>query len=168
VATVSKLTDLISADEVRGLLGVSAKELPDARVDLPIYLKIVKTSVGALDTDRRIWAAYEDLPDSNLSPAQTRFKDAFETYTGLKGASVIAVALPSMAVRSLTDGKAGFTRESGAADDVRVNLDQALADAAYELTAAAADLLPVTPLVSDIGFLFATATPGATDPVTGT
>lgn len=167
MAVVSKLTDVVSAEEIRALLGVTAKELSDERVDLPIYLKIVKSSVGALDTERRIWATYEALPDSGLTDEQTRFQDAFRTYVAVRAAMAISISLPGMGFRSLTDGKASVTRESNSAELIIGNLQLALEEAAQELVNAAAALLPSLPVTATVGLFFGTATPGGTDPVTG-
>lgn len=167
MAAVTKLTDLVKADEVRALLGVSLKELPDIKIDLPVYLRSIKIAVGRLDPQHRFWGAFESLPGEGLSGDQQRFSDAFLAFVGWKAASLLAVSLPQFAPRSVTDGKAAFQRQPDAPMDVITNIESQLAQAAGDLTEAGAVFLPAEPVVVTATSIFQRATFGATDPITG-
>jgi hypothetical protein len=167
VAAVANLTDLVTADEIRAMLGVEVKELPDSKIDLPVYLRSVKLAVGRLDTQRRYWDAFEALPGSGMSDVQQRFSDAFLTFAGWKAASLLAVSLPQFSPRSITDGKASFQRQPNSPMDTYENVNTQLGSAEFDLVAAAADLLPPADIVVTTDGLMARVSLGAADPITG-
>lgn len=162
---VNPLSKLVSADEIRALLGVNEKELKSTLIDLPIYLRTVKAAANKLDP--RTWDTYANLPedDDSLSPVQSTFADAFLTFVAFKSASLVAVALPQFGVKSLTDGKGGFTRHADSTIDTLSNINEQLGEALSSLSTALSALLPAAPRA--LGGMIGVITLGASDPVTG-
>ena len=161
MATTS-LSQLVTAEELRALLGVSSKELKDATIDLPIYWKQVKVELNAISSS--LLTTYDGLPDSGLSDAQQRLKDAVETFAGLSAAVMLAASLPQFSPRTISDGKATMQRQLDAPDKTLENLQRLYSVAHDEVDAAYRDVAGATP--TTFTFPFGVSTP-TTDPVTG-
>lgn len=160
------LSKLATPEEIRALLGVSDEELKDSQLDLPVFLRGVKASVNRIDP--RIWSTYAALPESPLTDTdEEQFADAFQSYATMRAAQLLAISLPNYGVRSLTDGKAAFTRQTDSVTPTLENLRLEVDQAASELADAAGRLLPVIPAARVSMGLIGRATLGANDPVTG-
>lgn len=164
---VAKLSDIISDDDLRILLGLSEKEYGPSRIDTPIYFATVKTSLRRIDP--RIWERFAQIdgkPEGDRTSSEARFYDAVVTYVSWRSASLLSNTMPSLAVKSLTDGKAGFTRDTSSMVSMPDRILQELAIAEAELIEAARALFgEETPVTAFVGI--ATATPGAFNPITG-
>ena len=161
---VSSITDLVSADEIRALLGVNAKELKSATIQLTVYFRNLQVTTDRLDN--RLWALYESLPDPVVDEDEIVFERAFLHYAAYQSAKIIGASLHQFSPKMITDGKAAIQRNLNSQSDVMGNIETALGEAILALTSAAAELLPVqeaaavSPLISRVTF-------GASDPVTG-
>lgn len=159
MATTS-LSQLVSADELRALLGVTVKELKDATLELPIYWKQTKAELSAISST--LLADYDALV-APLSDPQQRFKEAVETYAALSASMMLAASLPQFSPRTISDGKATMQRQLDAPDKVLENLQRMFSNAASELDAAYRALNSTVARA----FVFPFGTSSPTDPVTG-
>lgn len=155
------LSALVSADEVRALLGVSVKELRDETLALPLYWKTLKAEFNALSPT--LLDDYDALPGSGLTKAQERFKDAVETFAGMSAAVLVAVALPQFSPRTISDGKAMMQRQLDSPAQTMLELRERLALARAELDSALKALTSTAATV--FVFPFRASSP-ASDPVT--
>lgn len=156
------LSQLVTADELRALLGVTAKELKDATLDLPIYWKQVKVELNAISAS--LLTTYDALPGDGLSDAQVRFKEAVETFAGLSAGLMLAASLPQFSPRTISDGKAMMQRQLDAPDKVLENLQRMYSTASAEVDAAYRAIASVE--ARTFAFPFGVSSP-TTDVVTG-
>ena len=96
---------------VRALLGVSIKELPDAVLSDDLFanklrLELVGVDAAILDT----YAAAQALD----TDAALNFVAAFDVFSAQAMALFCLAGLPLFSPKSVTDGKAGFSRDAGA------------------------------------------------------
>lgn len=161
---INLLSELISTEELRSMLGVSPKELKDDVVDLPIYLRSVRIAANRLDS--RLLPIYTALPGEGLSDDEQSFEDLFVVYVGWLTAQQMSISLVQWSPRQISDGKAILERDTGAAAQAIANIAANLAAAAQDLVAAAQILQPVQDTIVTVAYAIATF--GATgDPVTG-
>jgi hypothetical protein len=161
------LTDYTTYVEVRATLGVSDKELTDVTLSLDMYghaLVADLEDIGLnLPTD---FATVLGMNEDERTGAQQRFYSAVRLFSPYAVAVQLASSLPLFAPKSLTDGKAGFSRDANspyktAIENARQQFDrnrQRLADRYGDFVggATAAEIRPY----------FTVVTP-AIDPVTG-
>lgn len=157
------ITQFTSYDEVRAVLGLPAKELPDATLALPLYGKILKSNLVAIGAS--IVTDYATAKASYTTTAEINFCDAFELFALYDVAWSVCDALPSLSPRTITDGKAMLQRQLDSykpvldAVQARRSLHSEALKSAYAVVGGA---VGATYTVS----LFAVSTPD-TDPVTG-
>lgn len=98
--------------DVRAILGVSAKELPDATLALNIFQKQLLMDFETASED--VVADYL-IAAALVSPTavQTAFVRAFEVAAVYLMSSVCVTGLPSLSLRTITDGKASMSRQAG-------------------------------------------------------
>lgn len=167
---MSLLLTYTSYDEIRSVLGVSATELPDGALNQPMYdthvlnaLEDVAVGIPAL------FVTVTGLPSGTATADQTRFLGLACLYAPYAIAKQLLTSLPMFGIQALTDGRAGFQRNSNAAiyDSVRNDVLLVLADLKLRLAAAyyaaTGSTVAVVPSVTQI---FATSTGILRDPVT--
>lgn len=148
------------------MLGVGIKELKDAAVDLPIYLRSVKIFTDRLDA--RLWPYYLALPSdpTTYTSDQQNFSELFLAYIGWTTARQMSISLTQFSPREIGDGKATMQRQANSAMDVLANIDAQLGAVSQQLTDLIELLDPTAPaLVTTayvVGIFDATG-----DPVTG-
>jgi len=161
------LVDYTSPTSVRALLGVTAKELSDETLadsffwlSLQAELRRVCTTIEA-----DFMAANED---SETDADASLFAGAVSLFAAYALARTCMVAMPQFAVRSLTDGKAGFIRHTSTSfDNSMSRFDIEYGRAKASLVAAYASYLPDAVLAaSTTRSLFSTSEPSY-DPVVG-
>jgi hypothetical protein len=161
---ISNLSDIVSPDEVRAMLGVAAKEFKDQTLQLPIYLRSIKIECDRADA--RLWGLYKGLPDSGLTDDQQNFSDLFCTFVGWSAAKLIAIALPQFSPQEVGNGQAVMHRNDDAATSVMADIRAQVASVVPLLVTAADVLDPVQP--SNVKTAYAMGRFGASgDPVTG-
>jgi hypothetical protein len=158
------ITDFTTYEEVRAALGVSSEELEDTTLALDLYglnLSVELSEIGAT-----LAAEFLALT-APTAGAEQNFVDAVKLFAPYAIARQVLPALPLLAPKSITDGKASITRDSSAPfkeTALRVQTDYErfkkwLADRYSDFKGASAPATPVRPFM-------AVVTP-ATDPVTG-
>jgi hypothetical protein len=113
------VTDYTSFDEVRAALGVSDEEVGDSTLSLPMYGNHLEGEMQALADELQL---AEDIPDTvsaigSIAPAartkaQKRVLSNVSLFATYAVARHLGTALAMMAPKTITDGKAGFTRFS--------------------------------------------------------
>lgn len=154
----------IAYDSVRALLGVSSKELPDSVLSDPLYANRLKLEL--VDIDQAIEDKYATA-QGETSEAAKSFVAAFDIFVVCAMGLFCLPALPMFSPKSVTDGKASFSRYSDSPyretvskleaeyDKYRKELVDALA--VYD-GGSASDYAPLT---------FAVVSSPSYDPVTG-
>lgn len=163
---IDKLSDIVTPEELRAMLGVGVKEFGDPVVDLPVYKRSVKITCDR--TDSRIWSLYSALPadTTSWSADQQNFSDLFQTYLAWATARMLAIALPQFSPQGIGDGKALMQRNDDASESVIANIDKQISDVVLPLVNAAEVLQPS--LAAQVKTAFVLGKFGATgDPVTG-
>lgn len=164
--TITKLSDVVTPDELRSMVGAAVKEMKDGVIDLPIYLRTVK--VQSDRTDKRAWGMYKALGDdpATYTDDESTFSELFLTFIGWTTARAVAIALPTALAQTIGDGKAQLQRNDDAGTSTLANIDQQLANVVPLLVDAINALQP--PVASTVTTAFALGRFGATgDPVTG-
>lgn len=162
------IADYTSATSVRALLGVSVKELPDATIlDTFYWLSLQAELYRICPTVVADYSAAVELSDTD--EVAGRFSGSVGLFATYAVARSCMSALPQFAVRSVTDGKAGFIRHTSTSFDkaiARFDIEYARARAA--LLIAYADYAPDADLVTETTREFLQVSLPASDPVTGT
>lgn len=161
------LSDYTTPDEVRAVLGISAREVPDDKVastvNLTTLLEALRKLSPTLSDDFK--TAHDAAPRSAL---QTRFTLLVETFCAYTVAVAMVPSLPLSAPMIITDGKTALNRVSNPFEALLPSLNASLTYFKTNLMAAYAELFPgtISPLapikrtmVVDVGI--------AVDPVTG-
>jgi hypothetical protein len=108
------LTDYTSPDQVRAVLGVTSKELKNTQLALDVYLSGLLVDLRSVNVG--INTLYEStllIPEVDRTDSQKAFLEAVKLYATYSVAAAITVSLSLMAVKSITDGKAGLDRFAG-------------------------------------------------------
>lgn len=162
------IADYTSTTSVRALLGVSAKELPDATILDTFYWLSLQAELyricPSISTDYRAAVAVADTED-----VAGRFSGAVSLFATYAVARSCMVALPQFAARSVTDGKAGFIRHTSTSFDQAIaRFDGEYARARTDLLEAYVAYLPDAAIVEDTARTFMSISTLASDPVEGT
>lgn len=160
------LTTYTDYQEVRAVLGLTLTELPDDVLALPMYetMLVVKLEdlALALPTD---YQAVEALPSESRTATQARFYDLTRLFSAYATAKELLTALPMLGVRSLTDGKAQFTRQSDQWQEIVSGVETTFDILRFRLKLVYSATYGGTAPASIVGI--STTTAGMTDPVTG-
>lgn len=155
-----------TAAEVRATLGVSTTELSDSVLALPIYDTIADESVDSVHSEL---ADLFEAKAALLTPTalESKFVAVVKLYVTYAMASHLLTALPLFSVKSLTDGKAEFDRQSDVFADVKDGVNTML----RSLRARVEQLMElvdgtVIPASSPVSVSLV-ASKLATDPITG-
>jgi hypothetical protein len=165
--TITGLSQIVSDDEMRAMLGVAVKEMKSGTLDLPVYLRSVK--VHSNRTDKRAWSLYELLPvdATTYTEAQADFSDLYLTFLAWSAARVVAIALPQFSPQEIANGQAIMQRNDDASVTTIANIDKHIGEIVPMLVSAIDVLQPAQ--ASQVTTAFAIGKFGASgDPVTGT
>ena len=112
------ITTYTSYAEVRAALGVSETELPDSILALPMYETLVVTDIESVYIG--IPAKFIELSALlSRSATEQRFVDLTRLFASYTLAQTLLTSLPLFAVKHLTDGRAGFDRQTDIYADAR-------------------------------------------------
>lgn len=165
--TITGLSQIVSDDEIRAMLGVAVKEMKTGTLDLPVYLRSVK--VQSDRTDKRAWKLYDALPSdaTTYTDDQTDFSDLYLAFLAWSTARVVAIALPQFSPQEIGNGQAVMHRNDDASVTTIANIDKQIAEIVPMLVAAIDVLQPV--IASQVTTAYALGKFGASgDPVLGT
>lgn len=165
--TIDSLSDVVTDDEIRAMLGVAVKEMKTGTLELPVYLRSVK--VQSDRTDKRAWKLYAALPGdkATYSDDQADFSDLYLTFLAWSAARVVAIALPQFSPQEIGNGQAIMQRNDDASVTTIANIDKQIAEVVPMLVAAIDVLQPAQ--AAQVTTAYAIGTFGASgDPVTGT
>lgn len=107
------LSPFTSNDEVRGVLGVTDKELLDVTLDLGIYeinLRYVLNKVNAAVVAQ--FNTVNGTSEASRTTVQAAFWDAVKLFSPYVVAFQLMPGLPLMAPKNITDGKAAIGKFS--------------------------------------------------------
>lgn len=107
------LTDYTTYAEIRAVLGVDAKELPDATLALGVYSRGLDAALLDIDTDLPAdFDTVAAIAEGTRTTVQGRLYDAVSLFAPYGAAVQLASSLPLFAPKTITDGKAGVTRDA--------------------------------------------------------
>jgi hypothetical protein len=105
------LTPFTSNDEVRSCLGVTADELSDETLDLPIHEKNLRFEFDEISDGLAAgFKVVDAIAEAQRTDVQRRFYDAVVLFAPQAVAVALGQSLPLFAPKAITDGKAGVTR----------------------------------------------------------
>ena len=102
------LTDFTSAGEVRTLLGLTDEELEDSQVESDLCAMHLARELQAVAP--AIEMDFLDLKGLSLEDEERAFSDAVRLFAAHSVATLLAGALPLLAPKTVTDGKASYNR----------------------------------------------------------
>lgn len=163
---MSDLTAYTSYEEVRAALGVTHKELSNDVLSLELYSASLENELETVGEG--VAAAFATAAAAvPRTPVQQRFYRAVKLFAPYAVANELVSGLPLFAIKSVTDGKAGFSRDSSS--PYKESIIQALARYSKyrgQLESAFSEITGGTTDVTDRSYL-AVISP-ASDPVLGT
>ncbi len=117
MAVAASLTDYTTYSEVRAAIGVSVDEVPDATLALPMYAEALLMDLEEIDTVNDLPGDFATVAAKDIAArtdTEQKFFAAVGLYAPYSVVKLMASSLPLFSVKSLTDGKAGFSRDSTA------------------------------------------------------
>lgn len=156
-----------TSEEVRAVLGVSKTELPDATLLLPIYEAGMLEDLAKIDP--LLKATLDNLMTAVPAPTavnEVRFVRVAKLFMAYSVAMQLLNSLPMFSVKSLTDGKAEFSRQSEVIDTMTANITKMWGSLRNTLQVLYGTLVVFTPVAATLPTLSAGVT--LTDPVTST
>jgi len=158
----------VSSDTIRAVLGVTAEELEDATLALPIYEYVFDMEVEEISSDlKTAYTTAEAVPTPRPTNTQ-RLVQVYEVFAAYSVARHLLTSLKMFAPKVITDGQAEVERVvdpfSSTKDAVNQTYDimRTRLVKAYNLYANA-----VLPVPGTASFVTARAVGLAVDPVTG-
>lgn len=114
------LTDFMSYEEVRAIIGVDSTELTDAKLGLPLYATTLQRALRSMtDVSGMSLLAHYDIVDAidegNRTESQEDLYYTVRQYAAYVVADAVCSGLSMFALKSDTDGKASQTRFSSEA-----------------------------------------------------
>lgn len=107
------LTEYAQPSEVRAALGVTAKELPDSVVNLPMYEKVlIKEAAGISSTCLSDFRTVDAKSPGSRTEAEADFHLAVSLFSVFAVARQMTVSLPLFSPKMIGDGKALVSRYS--------------------------------------------------------
>ena len=156
-----------SYDEIRALLGVTPEELDDVTLGLPVYGFALQQQLEAINVDLPTeFSSVAAIDEASRTANQQRFY----AYVKLFAPYCVAVQLDSgigmFAPKTITDGKASVSRDSGATFKVTIEKCREWCENYRDaLTTAYAALVSVS--VTKVSRPFMVVSTPTPDPVTG-
>lgn len=109
------LTDYTSYAEIRGVLGVSDDELTDTTLGLAIYASALVVELQSIAAELpAAFATVKAISAADRTTLQANLYEAVTLFSAYAVADRLASSLPLFAAKSITDGKAAVSRDSGA------------------------------------------------------
>lgn len=161
------LSDYTDNDTIRATLGVSAMEIKDTTLDLPIYETLLVEDINAVSTD--IIPTYEALV-AIMSPTsiQTRFINLTKAFSAYAVAARLLNSLAMFSAVTIKGVKQEFTRVDDPYADLKVNIPYSLSFIKSKLNdSLAAVNFPNDPAPPPVVRTFMVGAGLAYDPVTG-
>ena len=124
--------------EVRAVLGVSATEMPDKVLSHPMYdLQVVLALESVAEGIPTLFNTLLAVSSNALTSDQKRFTGLVGLFAPYAIAKHLLSSLPMFAVQALTDGRAGFDRNTDASiyDKVKADVSASLSDIKLMLAA---------------------------------
>ena len=123
------LSPYCSNDEVRATLGVSAIELGDEVLDLPMYTVGLQEALLELSpTLPAVFSSLSAIDQSQRTDVQNSFLNSVHLFSVYSVAKQVGVALSMLSPRTLSDEKSSYSRFSdGPYKDTLENIERQLA-----------------------------------------
>lgn len=122
------ITDFTTYSEIRATLGVDDEELPDTTLALEMYLSGLRVELkqigAALPAE---FVVIRDKDEAARTASEADVYDAVRLFAPYEVAVQLSTSLPLFAPKTITDGKAGVTRD--ASSPYKVAIEQC--NAAY-------------------------------------
>lgn len=165
-----ELTAFTTYDDIRAMIGVTNKELPDTDLALESYLYGLENELEAVGANLEddYMAASTAVASGTETTTQKALYRATRLFATASVALAVAYSLPMRAQKSITDGKAGISRFSDSPFKETLNNLLTLAASAKSSLAVqfAASTGSTVLSTAGIPFFMAVVSP-AVDPVTG-
>lgn len=105
------ITKFTTASEVRAIFGVSAKELRDTAIDLPVFETMLTLSIDEISPDViTLYDTIVALDPTAVSTVQAKFVALVKAFSANSLAFIISDSLAMFGSKRITDGKAEFER----------------------------------------------------------
>jgi len=163
-----QLVDFTSFEDIRAALGVSAEEIKDATLSLPLYVNRLRMDLESVSASTlTLHATLANVQPASQTEQQARFEIALQLFATYSVAKHLTISLPLFSPREITDGKASLSRY--AQDPYRATI--ARVESEYDtlrqnLAAALAGAESVSAPTVSLRPWFSAVTP-TPDPVTG-
>lgn len=119
-------SDLTTTAEVRAIIGVSAKELPDTVLTLTIYTTELTEHLREIDAD--FLADYTTAYAANPGTAnQIRFRNLTQAYAAYYVGALLTGAIDMFAPQTIQEARAQIQRQDEAAKALRSDIMASLA-----------------------------------------
>lgn len=162
------ITDYTTYQDVRAALGVTVDELPDSMLGLELYSTGLQIELE--DVSPSLEQTYNDIADmdeGDRSPNEQKVYLSARQFASYAVAVQLLPALPLIAVKTVTDGKAGVSRDSAA--PFKVVIAECRAKYAQTRASLEAKLLALvgSPATDAVVPPYMSVVSPSTDPVTG-
>lgn len=115
-----------SFEEIRAVLGVTAEELEDVTLALPVYEHSLLAELNSISSSLvTTFDTVSNIADDARSVAQSNFYGAMRVFAPYAVAVQLASSLPLFAPKDVTDGKAAVGRDSSSPYKVTIERCQA-------------------------------------------
>lgn len=159
-------TDYTFPDEVRGVLGISVKEVSDAKVSSTVNLTTLLEALDSLSLTLR--ADYFTASNASpRTPQQSRFVLLVQTFSAYTVAIAVVPSLALAAPQIITDGKTAVNRVANPFENLLPNLTTSLAYFKTTLMEAYAAINPSISPLAPVRRTNVIDTGLAVDPITG-
>lgn len=160
------MINLVTTDSVRAVLGVSAKELPDAVLSNSVYSTRLKEAMYDLHPQMVTDFGTISVLASPTS-VQQRFLDLAQTYAAYNVAQQCLVALPMFSPLTIKDEKAELTRNVDSFRQLKDDVGAVMTLMRVKLQTVYATINPQALAPAAVQRVFGVAVGIGTDPVTG-
>lgn len=124
-ANMSNLTDYMTLDEPRAVLGVSDEELEDVTLNLPLY--VVQLEGLLEEVHPGLVGLYATVKASPTpSPAEQRFLQVTSVFSAYAIGQILLTSANLFAPKKIGDGRAETERVADPFEDVRDGVDATL------------------------------------------
>lgn len=162
------LTTYTSYAEIRAVLGVSAKELTDVTLALPLYEQVLLQDLD--EVSATVAAAYTSvaaIDPGSRTTTQQKLYEITRSFAAYQVASNLLTALPLFAPRAVKDGRAELERQADPYADTKVGVAAMLSKLKTRLATIEAAYLGAPALAALPSYNLTTSTGLAVDPITG-
>lgn len=107
------ITTYTSGDQVRALLGVTAKELPDVTIQLEVFDSGLSEDLLEVVSDLESkFAIVDAIPANSRNAKEARLWRTVRAFATVAVARRVGTALPMFGPKDISDGKANISRFS--------------------------------------------------------